>query len=333
MSTSAASLLDELKQIRSKSIHNPHRVVEIGQQLLERRFATKRGDQGQHQSHMTLEQITTGTDMIEAPVWTVLEQIGSAAAECGHFDLAEVCASRLDAQFPASPRVALLMGSIAEAKGDLELAQRIYNQQLKSDQVNTAVRKRLIALHLYSPTGDTKGKGSATGLSKNKGIDMLVQFLDTFYNDTDGWIQLAEAYQSLQMYSQSLSALSHLILLAPFNPFYVLWHAETAYTLQDFNLAYKQFLRVIELTEQIESNGGVGTRAAFGVKLCLARINSSKSVATTKPNSANDTSMTPQHGQDIDLVITKALLNSYSHTQATTKAEVREWLGDKGVTR
>lgn len=71
----------------------------------------------------------------------------------------------------------------------------------------------------------------------------------------------------LDRYAQSLSALSHLILLVPQNPFYLLRHAETAYTLGDIPLAYKEMLRVVEMSDGVEGVGGPALRAAIGVKL------------------------------------------------------------------
>lgn len=68
-------------------------------------------------------------------------------------------------------------------------------------------------------------------------------------------------------YAQSLSALSHLLLLVPQNPYYLLRHAETAYTLGDIPLAYKEMLRVVEMSEGVNGIGGPSLRAAMGVKL------------------------------------------------------------------
>ena len=72
-----------------------------------------------------------------------------------------------------------------------------------------AARKRLIALHLAAPVSSstaltTKGKGTKTvfsvTLSKETGIDLLVEYLDTFYSDAEGWSQLAAAYAELGLY-------------------------------------------------------------------------------------------------------------------------------------
>lgn len=49
----------------------------------------------------------------------------------------------------------------------------------------------------------------------------------------------------------------------PQNPYYLQRHAETAYTLGDIHLAYKEFLRVVEMSDGLQ---GVGRRAAMGVR-------------------------------------------------------------------
>jgi ER membrane protein complex subunit 2 len=66
-------------------------------------------------------------------------------------------------------------------------------------------------------------------------------------------------------YTRSLQALSHVLLLAPQNPFHVLHFAETAYTANDVPLAIRYFLRAIELCDA--DNRGVARRAWFGVRL------------------------------------------------------------------
>ena len=79
---------------------------------------------------------------------------------------------------------------------------------------------------------------------------------------------MAEVYSSLGLYQQALSALGDLILLQPQNPYFALRYAETAYTVGDLELAYRYFLRVLELSGKGGiSKGGVARRAALGVKL------------------------------------------------------------------
>jgi hypothetical protein len=79
----------------------------------------------------------------------------------------------------------------------------------------------------------------------------------------------------LHRYDHSFQALSHVLLLTPQNPFYVLQAAETAYTSEDFFLAIKMFLTVVDMTDADDSEQllqestplGITVRAWFGVKL------------------------------------------------------------------
>ncbi|ORY89170.1 hypothetical protein BCR35DRAFT_276278, partial [Leucosporidium creatinivorum] len=258
-SASTSCILLQLADYRTETRRHAHKVVQLGQHLIQRGWASSSTDE----------------------LWTVLEQVATAAVESGQLSLADVCASRLATQFPDSPRVALLQGVILEGKGEVLEAKRWYEQLLDKDEHNTNIRKRLITLHLTSPSSSsttlTKGKSStstsaAGGLSREKGLEMLVEHLDTVYNDIEGWSQLASVYAGMGLYPQSLSALSHLLLLAPHNPFHLLHHAETAYTLGDYPLAWKEFSRVVEMCEGVtkgdkEGSGGAGRRAAVGAKL------------------------------------------------------------------
>ena len=71
-------------------------------------------------------------------------------------------------------------------------------------------------------------------------------------------------------------ALSHVLLLAPQNPFHVLHFAETAYLIPDVPLALKVFLQAVDMTDDADQDGvapvdtvpnGLVLRAWFGVKL------------------------------------------------------------------
>lgn len=57
------------------------------------------------------------------------------------------------------------------------------------------MRKRLIALHLS--LGDEEN-GDAS-LSIRKGVELLVEHLDTVYNDPEGWSMLVDVYEKLGM--------------------------------------------------------------------------------------------------------------------------------------
>lgn len=122
-----------------------------------------------------------------------------------------------------------------------------------------------------------------------KTVDELCTYLDTFYNDIEGWLELADIYSSCNQYvtfslslhqvllptryTQSLQALSHALLLAPQSPFHFLRFAETAYTAGDIPLAIKMCLVVVDMTERDVSSPhetaatGISIRAWWGVKL------------------------------------------------------------------
>jgi ER membrane protein complex subunit 2 len=118
-------------------------------------------------------------------------------------------------------------------------------------------------------------------------VEELGKYLDTFYTDLEGWLELADIYSqcnqcvvlgslrviftdTLFRYSHALEALSHALVLAPQNPFTFLQFAETAYTAGDVPLALKMFLVVVEMSERDQEKDqpptGFTIRAWMGVK-------------------------------------------------------------------
>lgn len=139
-------------------------------------------------------------------------------------------------------------------------------------------------------------------------------------------------------YAQSLSCLGDLILLEPTNTFYVLRHAETAYTIGDYALAYRGFLRAFEMAGPMV-DGGLGRRAGLGAKLALKRMNALGGASTSGPSTTVVTTVKeknskkgkevallgnanggivesdvspPKKAKDIDALITQELLVAYS---------------------
>jgi len=73
-------------------------------------------------------------------------------------------------------------------------------------------------------------------------------------------------------YNYALQALSHALLLAPQNPFYVLEFAEIAYASGDMPLAVKTFLMAVDMTDDEDApvtshQTDITLRAWYGVKL------------------------------------------------------------------
>ncbi|KAG8985955.1 hypothetical protein FRB90_004347, partial [Tulasnella sp. 427] len=162
--------------------------------------------------------------------WSFLEQLAAASLDLGRDDIADDCLNQLNDRFPDSPRVQVLYGMRREAQGDLMGALKLYDAILEVDEAHAGIWKRRVAV--FRQLGDTK-----------RAVEDLCQYLDTFYTDVEGWLELADLYAS------SLQALSHATLLAPQNPFYVLQFAETAATAGKWALGLKMFLRVVEMAE------------------------------------------------------------------------------------
>jgi len=61
------------------------------------------------------------------------------------------------------------------------------------------IRKRLITLHLSTPL-DPSSKLDEIGLSRQEGIRLLTEYLDTSYIDAEAWILLSRSYSELGLY-------------------------------------------------------------------------------------------------------------------------------------
>ncbi|KAI8448840.1 hypothetical protein BY996DRAFT_4590450 [Phakopsora pachyrhizi] len=251
-------------------------------------------ESGVRSSEEVIRLIQDGTGILSAfglptqdDIWDIYEQVAIAALDTGRLELATKAIKRLESRFPGSTRVSILHGMLLEARGDLITAKEYYENELSRSnngsktneltsigEANIRIRKRLIALHLNQPPLKSDLSIGSDQFSLQTGIKLLVELLDSIYSDPEGWLQLAEAYASIGLYEQSLAALEDLIFIQPDNTFHLLRYAETAYTTGEYELAYKTYLRIIELSGPIseEVKGGPCRRAAVGVRLCLERL-------------------------------------------------------------
>ncbi|KAI0060021.1 TPR-like protein [Artomyces pyxidatus] len=233
-----------------------------------------------------------------------LEQLALASIDVGRIDIAEDCFTQLTAKFPGSPRVECLEGILKEATASPEDALAFYEKILDADPSN-AVRV-VSGMSSCLPSNCTgllqaAWKRQISVLRRLGSIDRVVEelstLLDTFYTDVEGWLELADIYASCGQYSHALQSLSHVLLLAPQNPFYVLQAAETAYTSGDLPLAIKFFLMVVDMTDEVEGSPedfnptGITVRAWHGVELTARRLQKEPRLASS---SASNTS-SPQH--------------------------------------
>ncbi|GAA5880001.1 hypothetical protein JCM3774_005472 [Rhodotorula dairenensis] len=342
----ASQLLTQLRDLRTGIAPHPRRpdvVVQLG---------------------LELERTRNLADIASQDIADAAEQVAIAALETNHLVLANTLIARLSAHYRDQPhglhRVNYLHGMLLEARGDLVAAKEYYLQKLRDDDADVAVRKRLAALHLSSPivdlstpsTSTTKAHPTAVAaaaagpyrsasLSQTEGISLLVAYLDTYYLDLASWLSLASAYASLAQYRAAQTCLAHAAVLSPHDPFVHLKLAETAYTLGELPLAWKGFCRVIEMSTEVDDardalNKGAARRAAVGAKLCIPRLRASEyPTATTATSSStgaaaegDDEVLTPQHLGEMDLLLTKLLLQSASATK--TGPELRTWLSLTG---
>ncbi|KIM54070.1 hypothetical protein SCLCIDRAFT_137544 [Scleroderma citrinum Foug A] len=280
MSVHAA--LEELGRFRAHHTRVSQEVFEKGSLVLQKNGHKKTGDEG----------------------WDFLEQLALAAIDIGRLDVADRCLEQLSSQFPGSPRVDCLTGIRLEASESAEKALKYYGELLEVDPTNAAVWKRRISV--------LRRMGQV-----DKAVSELSQYLDTFYTDVEGWLELADIYASCNQYEYSLKSLSHTLLLSPQNPIYVLQSAETAYTAGDLPLALKMFLMVIDMTDEDDTGSltestpfGITVRAWYGVKLCTRRMSQNARLVTT---SASNTSP-PKHVDLLDELATERLRVAYSST-------------------
>ncbi|TFY79795.1 hypothetical protein EWM64_g4218 [Hericium alpestre] len=253
--------------------------------------------------------------------WQFLEQLALAAIDVGRLDVAEGCIKHLSDKFPGSARVECLQGVYIEATQSADVALTYYDKLLEADPANAAAWKRRISV--LRRTGKIE-----------KAVEELSQFLDTFYTDVEGWLELADIYSSCNQYTSALQSLQHVLLLAPQNPFYVLQAAETAYTAGDIPLAIKTFLVVVDMTDS-ESDlpakdavpTGITVRAWYGVEQSARKLQKTPRLAST---SASQTPA-PDSLPILEQLAKDMLRAAYSGQKggaATTAQELARWLGD-----
>ncbi|KAG6908259.1 hypothetical protein DXG01_005524 [Tephrocybe rancida] len=247
--------------------------------------------------------------------WAFLEQLALAAIDVGRLDIADECLRQLAEKFPKSPRVDVLTGIRMEASVPPATVLQYYDGLLDADPANAAVWKRRISVLRRL------GKIEAA-------VEELSRFLDTFYTDVEGWLELADIYTSCNQYTHALQSLSHALILAPQNPFTALQFAETAYTAGDLALALKMFLVVVDMGERDvpldEAPTGIHIRAWLGVKLCARQL-----VAPTSSSarSASGTAIPPtKKVKLLEELATERVLAAYQGEKETGLGYVSAWI-------
>ncbi|KAG9509338.1 Dynactin subunit 4, partial [Fragariocoptes setiger] len=181
--------------------------------------------------------------------WTVLEQVCMAAIDLHDEDITEYCLDQLDKQFPGSNRVNILriMGRY-ERKGLYDKALRLYNDMISSDETNTAVHKRKIAMLI----------------SQRRIVDAiksLCEYLKIFLNDQEAWKELCYLYMLEQDYHKAIFCMEELILSNPHSHTHLEQLAQIHYTmgtLESYDLARSYYCQALKLNP-------TNMRALFGL--------------------------------------------------------------------
>jgi len=211
-----------------------------------------------------------------ADSWEFLEGLALAALDSERYDVSDRCIKHLVDKFGDSPRVEVLSGIRIEATEKPETVLEYYNKLLETDPTNSSAWRRKACV--------LRNMGKL-----DKSVEELSALLDTFYNEVDGWVELAEIYYLCNQHNYALQALSHALLLTPQNPFYVLEFAEIAHASGDIPLAIRTFLTVVDMTDDEEApttsyQTDITLRAWYGVKLSLRRLASdTRSPSQTPP--------------------------------------------------
>ncbi|KAF8902585.1 hypothetical protein CPB84DRAFT_1775740 [Gymnopilus junonius] len=244
--------------------------------------------------------------------WAFLEQLTLSAIDIGRLDIADQCLKQLSEKFPGSPRVDVLTGVRMEATESPSTVLSFYDELLRVNPSNAAIWKRRISV--------LRRVGKI-----DKAVEELNEYLDTFYTDVEGWLELADIHSSCNQYHSALQALSHALLLTPQNPFTFLQFAETAYTSGDVPLALKMFLVVIDMNESEDEDTiplGISVRAWWGTKLCSRQLVSSPSTYTSDSNTP-----VPKNIKLIDELATERVLTAYSGEQGIqARGLVSKWM-------
>ncbi|TDL27981.1 TPR-like protein [Rickenella mellea] len=278
MSKELAVALQKLATYRAQNSRASQQTFEQGVTVLKHNALWKQGDDG----------------------WAFLEQLTLASLDVGKPDVADRCISLLTQKFPGSPRVECLTGIRLEATETPEVALKYYDDMLSIEESNAALWKRKISV--------LRRMGQI-----NRAVEELSSYLDTFYTDVEGWLELANIYTSCNQYTLALQALQHTLLLAPQNSFYALQAAETAYTAGDIPLAIKMFLTVTDMSDDSDSPAdsipeGITVRSWYGVKLCTRNLLKDSRTTSVSPSQTP----VPEHVKLLDELATERLLTAYS---------------------
>uniref|UniRef100_A0A914UJR3 ER membrane protein complex subunit 2 n=1 Tax=Plectus sambesii TaxID=2011161 RepID=A0A914UJR3_9BILA len=216
-----------LRKFRDHPTRNSEEVVELWQTVLQKN-ETRLGEE----------------------VWAIYEQVFVALLDCGDMNHSRELLEKLYQRFPSSQRVRKLNALYKEAAGHFEEALDIYDKLLEVDATNPVYRKRKIAVLL----GQQK---------RVEAIEELIEYLKTFLNDKEAWLQLSSLYLAELDYAKAAHCMEEVILSQPYEADYLVRYADIKYTqggLENIEIAKQYFIQASRLNPS-------SLRAAYGALL------------------------------------------------------------------
>ncbi|VDK42187.1 unnamed protein product [Anisakis simplex] len=184
-------------------------------------------------------------------LWLIYEQVCIAALDCARIDVAIECIKALQQKFPRSNRVLKLQAMRFEALQRYENALLMYEKLIESDPTNMCYRKRKIAV--------LKVKGE-----RQDAIKELNEYLKTFLNDSEAWLELSQLYLNEGDYARAVHCNEELLLANPHNSLYLRRLAEIRYAQggqENLELAKAYFEHAIRINPSC-------VRSLYGLLMC-----------------------------------------------------------------
>jgi tetratricopeptide (TPR) repeat protein len=176
----------------------------------------------------------------EVPGFKVTEQLIKALLDCGRIAEAEEYLAQITIEGDGKQ---LLKGMVKEYQKDYGAAISIYILIL-AESCNNIASKRLALCFLAAGKMD-------------KALEVLVDHVDTFMNDTEAYMLLFELYLQKGWYEQAKFCLEELILLRPRDHLYLLKYGELLFAMGDYAVALKYYCASLELVETAHGWYGV----------------------------------------------------------------------------
>lgn len=181
----------------------------------------------------------------------VVEQLCLAALDVHQHDLAEKCLSKLKESVSGkeSNRFRRLLGRCLEAAGNLEGAEKVYNDMLLNNPTNLIALQRKYAMLKGQPHKEVEA------------MDALNKYLEQNMADSAGWYEMAQLRMEIADYKGAAYALEEVVLACPLESSIHCELAEVYATiggLENLGLARKHMAQSLELDS-------TNRRAQFGL--------------------------------------------------------------------